>query len=285
MLIVSKSQTKWIKYVEKNYMDGVSSDLIWVVGGSQATENAKIIAYYSKKSLCIIPTCLSSDAFFTKSFAFRRELGKSPEYIEVWKKNWLNSSESKNGISGFNGRKFWFDDKILQAADYRMNMVGWAEILSGLSARTTWRKKSNFDIEVAVKMDELIEKCCAPKDFLSRKILFETLKDEVLLCDSFGNSDPEEGLEHQIAYKLEKYTDNSWLHSELVLIGIRRVLLDHRESLSYFYDLIKRLGIGEDELLSWERAIGMEYVNKAHKEVLNKYSSGTPVDKVVVEDK
>ena len=188
---------------------------MWAIGGGQVCEEGKIVADHLRRKLWIVPTNLSCDAFFTSTIAVRNPAFPGypePQYAKV---------QLTRGII--------FDAKILLEAEPRYNVAGWADILSGITAWITWSKKKNYSPVVAKKMEDLISRCCYPYCERNLKILYDTLDEEVILCNMFNSSDPEEGIEHKVAYRLEGLCLEPMLHGELVFIGIYEIVREFKE--------------------------------------------------------
>jgi len=197
IIISSKSSSQFISRYEGNY----HKDIILGIGGGQVAEEAKWVGKHLRKEVILVPTNLSCDAFWTKTVAVRIP-GKQPVYVDAVRPITVE-----------------FDGEILTICHKRYLVAGWADILSGITAMD--RMAGN---QYTIQMCKLIDKCCYPGTVEEIKVLFDTLEEEVKLCDLAGSSAVEEGLEHKIAYELEKYNKFDLLHGELVFMGIQLLM-------------------------------------------------------------
>lgn len=186
---------------------GVGS-AVFGIGGGQAVDHAKYVAWQTGQPLVTVPSILSVDAAYTEAIGVRegqrvRYVGKvQPAHLLV-------------------------DFGLLQAAPAVLNRAGTGDILSIFTALPDWRAAHErlgepWDAEVAAGaqrvLDDLLraEAHLRAVDEAGLRALSEAYVAEVALCDRVGNARPEEGSEHYIAYALESLTGGHYLHGQLI---------------------------------------------------------------------
>lgn len=125
-----------------------------------------------------------------------------------------------------------------------MNTGGVGDILSIVTALWDWKEAHKnqgeyYDVEISEAslkiVNTLLEACSDLENTTDEgyKVLAECFLGEVLLCEQYGNSRPEEGSEHYLAYAIESSTGRGYIHGRLVGLCIIVVsLLQHVASCS-----------------------------------------------------
>lgn len=205
------------------------------LGGGSSLDVAKYVAWRRSLPVILIPSILSVDACVTETAAVRREgrvryVGKIvPENIII-------------------------DFAFLKKAPKRFNRAGAADILSIFTALFDWqlaheRTGESYDPNIAQEaralLSSLDEQAEEVGDVSSEGLRFlaEAFAIEDAFCTRFGASRPEEGSEHYFAYNLEFITKRSFLHGELVGLGIVVMASLQGRDINWVIDLLGRLRI------------------------------------------
>lgn len=188
------------------------SETVFGIGGGSACDAAKLFAAKTGATLILIPTILSVDAPFTKAVGVR--VGRRVRYVEeVFPTHLL------------------LDFDLLQKAPPRLNRAGVGDILSIYTALADWRLAAEhageaFDAALAAEAQALLDRLFAAAAALrdnteeGLRTLAELYVGEVRLCELHGNSRPEEGSEHYLAYCLEWLANRRFLHGELIALSV-----------------------------------------------------------------
>ena len=181
---------------------------IFGIGGGSAIDMAKFVAAEHNLPLVLLPSILSVDAAFTRAAAVRE--GSLVRYVKSVVPEHL-----------------LIDFGLLQQAPPLLNRAGAADVLSIFTALWDWREASVregefYDPPVAeqsrVLLDRLLSHASDIRDCSDQglRLLAELFVGEVALCEQVGNSRPEEGSEHYLAYCVERLTGRSFIHGQLV---------------------------------------------------------------------
>lgn len=205
------------------------------VGGGTSIDTAKFAAWKRDKRLILIPTILSTDAPFTKAIGVRVD-GRVRYLGEVYPDPLL------------------IDFDILQKSPKKLNRSGAGDVLSIYTALWDWKLASEksserYDEMIANESKKILqaladkaEEICENTE-LGLKTLAMLFKEEVLLCEIFGSSRPEEGSEHYFAYCIEYLTKKKFLHGELIAFSVILTSLYQGQDASMIKNVVKRLGI------------------------------------------
>lgn len=213
--------------VNEDYLENLSQQMssvietVYGIGGGVAIDTAKYIANTKKLELIVIPTILSNNAFLVSETAVR-----------------------KNGVVTYIKTKkadiVYADLEVISNAPKRMNVCGCSDILSIYTASFDWRysnqcgmtqKDEQFDeamYQIALnimKGVELSKSDIRRCDKSGLKKILDLLCLETQLNNSYGNARPEEGSEHFFTYAIEKINTITFLHGEMVALGI--LLMSH----------------------------------------------------------
>ncbi|MBI5527983.1 MAG: iron-containing alcohol dehydrogenase [Deltaproteobacteria bacterium] len=183
---------------------------VFGIGGGMACDIAKFIAWMNDLPLVLVPTILSADAAFCKAVAIR-----------------------ESGLVRYVGAavpdRLLIDFELINAAPKAFNRSGVGDILSIFTALWDWREANarlgeRFDAAAAGEAQALLDLLFAGVRDLRDvtddgiRLLVDLYLCEVRLCEAFGNSRPEEGSEHHLAYCLESLTRRPYLHGRLVAL-------------------------------------------------------------------
>ena len=178
------------------------------IGGGSALDHAKYVAWKTNIPLVLVPTILSVDAAYTKAIGVRQ--GARVRYVgEVFPEHLL------------------VDFDIVRQAPPILNRSGVGDILSIFTALWDWREANRkngefYDPHIAEDSLKLLQRLLdAPEDIRDItpegiRLLSDLYVGEVRLCEMVGNSRPEEGSEHYIAYCLESLTQRPYIHGQLI---------------------------------------------------------------------
>jgi glycerol-1-phosphate dehydrogenase [NAD(P)+] len=181
---------------------------VFGVGGGQALDQAKYVAWQTGRPLVLVPTILSVDAAYTAAIGVRE--GQRVRYVgQVQPAHLL------------------VDFGLLQQAPALLNRAGAGDILSIFTALWDWREAHErlgeaYDAGVAAAAQRVLDDLLAAAPELRAaseaglRALSEAYVGEVALCDRVGSARPEEGSEHYLAYGLEALTGRHFLHGQLV---------------------------------------------------------------------
>jgi glycerol dehydrogenase-like iron-containing ADH family enzyme len=207
----------FVRSMERAVLDEAANTLAPVdavigVGGGSALDFAKYLAWRRDLRLVLIPSVVSVDAAVTSAVGVRDEgrvhyVGRvKPERLLV-------------------------DFRLIRAGPQRLNRAGAGDILSIHTGSFDWllgheKKGERYDRQVAARCAELLRELERNAAEISRvsdrgiRTLVELFQAENDLCEAFGNSRPEEGSEHFFAYNAELRTGKTFIHGEIVCLGI-----------------------------------------------------------------
>jgi len=221
------------------------------LGGGTALDMAKYVAWKRGVPLVLVPSIVSVDACFTPQIAVRED--RAVRYVgQVVPQSVV------------------VDYDLIQSAPKSLNRAGSGDILSIHTALFDWKLAAEkiderYSDEVAGESRRIFAdlEAAAPDVAAVSKDGIDTLVDlyrrEVDLCETWGNSRPEEGSEHFIAYNFERTVGTHVLHGDLVGAGI--FLMSHLqsnepESVAALMDTLevnwrlRNYGIGPDDIVA-----------------------------------
>lgn len=181
---------------------------VFGVGGGSALDLAKFTAWTRGTPLVLAPSILSADAAFTRAIAVRE--GARVRYV-----------------GSILPHALLVDFSLISQAPRALNLSGVGDILSIFTALWDWKEAAErlgeaYDPGIAAASRAVLDRLLAGAREVralgedGMRLLADSYRDEVLLCERFGNARPEEGSEHYIAYALEHRTRRHFLHGRLV---------------------------------------------------------------------
>jgi glycerol-1-phosphate dehydrogenase [NAD(P)+] len=206
---------------------------VYGIGGGSACDFAKIASQELRAQLLLVPSILSVDAPFTRAAGVRVVEGgrTSVRYV---------------GDASTRLRHLVVDSDLLSRAPRILNTAGVGDIISIVTALWDWRaacerqgepycsdtaKKSLAVVNRFMDTDTTTAGLLASGAEEAYTVLAECFAEEVRLCESWGNSRPEEGSEHYLAYHIESVTGRGFIHGKLVGLCVLVVhLLQHLAS-------------------------------------------------------
>lgn len=182
--------------------------VVWGIGGGSALDHAKYTAWRLGLPLMLMPTILSVDAGYTRAVGVRE--GGRVRYV----------GDARH-------ERLLIDFDVLRQAPAVLNRAGAGDILSIFTALWDWRAAAEargeaYDAGVAAQSQALLERLYAGAGALRDQtdaglgLLSELYVGEVALCEQVGNSRPEEGSEHYLAYALEAHSGGHYVHGQLI---------------------------------------------------------------------
>jgi glycerol-1-phosphate dehydrogenase [NAD(P)+] len=244
-----KIENKEVLFFDKIVSEEVLNDLnkevssgtevIYGIGGGAIIDTAKYLAFSNSIKLVAIPTIISNDAFLAYETAIRE--GGVVKYIK---------SKQPDLV--------YLDFDLIAKAPKRLNICGCSDILSIFTGSFDW-KLANF--RGVAKDDELFDESIFQialsvmrgveqnKAAISRctkqglKKIVDLLCMETRINNNFGNARVEEGSEHFFTYAIEKITNLSFLHGEMVALGILLMSYYQGQDVYNMKHLLDYLGI------------------------------------------
>jgi len=222
-------QSTRLKYLEDLAKKCTKWDIVVGAGGGAAIDVAKYIGAKNKIEAIAFPTILSTDAMYTSSTATRQQ--GTVRYIPTKKPD-----------------KIILDFDLILRAPYRLNVAGWADVLSihtavwdwKLAAEKTHESFSPEIAEIALRLLDKVRKVDTKEGLMT---LNDCLKAEVELCERLGSARPEEGSEHIFAYLIESHLSKACLHGELVALGIHELSRMQRNRVDFIANLMDEIGL------------------------------------------
>lgn len=185
-----------------------SAAIVMGIGGGQAMDAAKYVAWQRKLPLILAPTIVSVDAAVTNTIAVRE--GQRVRYTGF-------------GVAD----AIPVDFAVIRQAPATLNRAGIGDLLSIHTAVWDWRHAGqNVDEAVAqqaesilLELDVRAASIAACEDEALRFIM-QSYVQENTLCLQVGSSQPEEGSEHFLGYNLEFITRRGYMHGQLICLCV-----------------------------------------------------------------
>jgi glycerol dehydrogenase-like iron-containing ADH family enzyme len=230
----------FVQSMERTILDQAAdtlppADTVIGVGGGSALDFAKYLAWRRELRLVLIPSIVSVDACVTPSIGVR----------DHGRVHYVGHVKPEQVLIDFN---------LIRAAPPRLNRAGAGDILSIHTGSFDWllgqeKAGERYDREVALRAAELVRKLERSAAEISRvsdrgiRTLVELFQAENDLCESFGNSRPEEGSEHFFAYNAELRTGKQFVHGEIVCLGILLMSRLQENEPEWVRGLLDELGV------------------------------------------
>jgi glycerol-1-phosphate dehydrogenase [NAD(P)+] len=203
--------------LEEEALDALVRDLpdverIVGFGGGVAMDAAKYVAWRSERPLSLAPGIVSVDASVTNSVAVRR--GGRVEYVGFVVADPIIA-----------------DLDVISRAPPRLNRAGVGDLLSIQTGRVDWALgaragriafDADADADAARVLEELYPLADDVADVTDRALehVVRAYARVNAICLDVGHSGPEEGSEHYFAYAAEAHTGRSFVHGEIIGLGV-----------------------------------------------------------------
>jgi len=217
MLLKQPSATHFVTTMERAAIEEQSSALartetIVGLGGGAALDFAKFVGWKQGTDPVLVPGAASVDAGVCNSIAVREDN----------KVRYIGFAVAKEIICDFD---------LMQAAPKNINRAGIGDILSIHTALWDWklaatRGKAEYNQEHAKATAALVDQLEARAGEIYKvsdqalEWLMRAYATENAVCIKNRGSRPEEGSEHFFAYNVESLTKRSFIHGELVCLGV-----------------------------------------------------------------
>lgn len=236
-LIMVKDMTQ--ESVDRALAEAGSYDAVLAIGGGQAIDMGKYIAWKKGMKMVSVPTIISTNAFVTPSIGVRT--GESVVYVGDVTHDLLV-----------------VDFDIIGAAPFELNIVGTGDILSGHTGSFDWEVASRagvternypFEPERVARMRKIIQTIEANADEIAQMtpVGIQTVVESYLgineICLPVGHFRAEEGSEHFFAYNVERVTGRTFVHGKLVALGVDIISRLQENEHERITGLMDRLGL------------------------------------------
>jgi len=231
VLFVDNMDRQEIERLEKGLP---SFDTIVGVGGGMSMDLAKFVAWKRDLEPVLAPSIASVDACVTNAIAVRDEN----------KVRYIGFVVPQAVISDFT---------LMRSAPPELNRAGIGDLLSIHTGRWDWELAGEkgevaYVPEIGRGALAIVDRLEQMADEINQvsaaalQWLIEAYAKENELCLQVGHSRPEEGSEHFFAYNLERRTQRSFIHGELVCLGVVLMSRLQRNDPVRAENLIQRCG-------------------------------------------
>lgn len=235
--------------IEKELAGLMAADTVVGLGGGMALDFAKFVGWRRGSEPVLVPGAASVDAAVCLAIAVREK-------------------SRVRYVGQVLARSILCDFELMQSAPPRLNRAGVGDILSIHTALFDWklaaeRGKAKYEPSIAEAASGLLEgleqnageiRSASEKGL---RFLMEAFAAENALCLDAGSSRPEEGSEHFFAYAVEQLTGRTFVHGELVCLGVLLLSRLQQNRPGWVWDLLEktsvafhpaRLGLSREEL-------------------------------------
>jgi glycerol-1-phosphate dehydrogenase [NAD(P)+] len=210
-------------------------DVVVGIGGGSCVDMAKYIAWKRGCRMVLVPSITSVDAPLTNTVAVRED--KKVKYIgDIYPEEII------------------VDYDLIRQAPKELNRAGACDIASIHTGLFDWRLAHE---RIGERYDEKIadeaRRCLLELDRNAGEVyevtpkgidtVVDLFRREVEFCARFGNSRPEEGSEHIVAYAIEHFTRRHFLHGDIVGLGIFLMSRLQNNAHEWIANLITRVGL------------------------------------------
>jgi len=223
--------------VEAQVSAAPACDAVMAIGGGQAIDLGKYLAWKRGIRLITVPTIISVDAFVTPAAAIRRNrqvvyLGQAtPDPLVI-------------------------DYDLIRTAPADLNIAGVGDLLSIHTACWDWEAaeragRSTFPFhaddvrrarEILIEVERLADDIRHVTDAGLRAIVEGYLRVNTL-CLPAGHYRVEEGSEHFLFYELEERTGRAFIHGHIVGLGVYLLCRLQQNRAEWITALMDRLGL------------------------------------------
>jgi glycerol-1-phosphate dehydrogenase [NAD(P)+] len=218
--------------------EAASFDAIVGVGGGMAVDTAKYLAWRTHRTLRLVPTIVSTDAFATEAAGVRLE-GARVRYV--------GHAHSADILVDFG---------LLRDSPAELTRAGVGDILSCHTAARDWeiavedgRSEYPFDAlavrrarALVARLDDYADEVRMLSD-LGLKVLIDCHLEVVEICQPLGHFRAEEGSEHFFFYAIEHLTERPYVHGQIVGLGLHLMSGLQGNAPQMIDDLQNRLGV------------------------------------------
>lgn len=176
------------------------------LGGGQAMDTAKYVAWKRQRPLVLAPTIVSVDAAVTNTIAIREQ--QRVHYIGFCLADAIP-----------------VDLEIIAQAPRELNRAGVGDLLSIHTALWDWKHAgSDYHPAIAARTRTILDALESQAEGIAActdealSFIMESYVKENALCLQAGSSRPEEGSEHFLGYNLEYVSGRSFVHGQLICL-------------------------------------------------------------------
>lgn len=206
------------KNVNRILVETPDVDVILGIGGGQAIDVAKYVAWKKGLPLISIPTSISTNAYVTPAAGIRKE-GRVEYLGNIFPKLVV------------------IDYEVIRSAPYQINVAGVADILSIHTAHFDWQIATQAGhkasgrtfpyeeerVRRALEVLDRVKACVQEIAHMSDegiRLVIESFLEINNICIPVGHFRVEEGSEHFLAYNAERIAKRQFLHGRAVALGL-----------------------------------------------------------------